>query len=162
MKALPILAACALLGATGAASANTVTLTIPEVGVVQSGILSFAFGEQLNKVPDFVFTLPIASLSPVFSQDVTSGRQFPEVDVTEASSSEIISFAFEHVLFTSIVSNPNTEDETVTFAYTQFSEKFTSPPPATPLPGALPLFATGLGLIAIAGWRRKRKAQAVA
>jgi hypothetical protein len=32
----------------------------------------------------------------------------------------------------------------------------------TPLPAALPLFATGIGLIAIAGWRRKRKAQAVA
>ena len=33
---------------------------------------------------------------------------------------------------------------------------------ATPLPGTLPLFATGLGALGLLGWRRKRKAQAVA
>ena len=32
--------------------------------------------------------------------------------------------------------------------------------PATPLPAAFPLFATGLGAIGLLGWRRKRKAQA--
>jgi hypothetical protein len=32
----------------------------------------------------------------------------------------------------------------------------------TPLPGALPLAATGLGLLGLLGWRRKRKAQPVA
>jgi hypothetical protein len=31
---------------------------------------------------------------------------------------------------------------------------------ATPLPGALPLFATGLGALGLLGWRRKRKAAA--
>jgi len=33
---------------------------------------------------------------------------------------------------------------------------------ATPLPATLPLFATGLGALGLLGWRRKRKAQAVA
>jgi hypothetical protein len=33
---------------------------------------------------------------------------------------------------------------------------------ATPLPAALPLFATGLGVLGLLGWRRKRKAAAVA
>jgi hypothetical protein len=33
---------------------------------------------------------------------------------------------------------------------------------ATPLPSALPLFATGLGAMGLFGWRRKRKAHAVA
>lgn len=28
---------------------------------------------------------------------------------------------------------------------------------ATPLPAALPLFATGLGALGLRGWRRKRK-----
>jgi len=30
----------------------------------------------------------------------------------------------------------------------------------TPLPAALPLFATGIGALGLIGWRRKRKAQA--
>jgi hypothetical protein len=33
---------------------------------------------------------------------------------------------------------------------------------ATPLPAALPLFATGIGVMGLFGWRRKRKAVAVA
>ena len=33
---------------------------------------------------------------------------------------------------------------------------------ATPLPAALPLFATGLGVMGLLGWRRKRKAQTLA
>jgi hypothetical protein len=32
----------------------------------------------------------------------------------------------------------------------------------TPIPATLPLFATGLGGLGLLGWRRKRKAQAVA
>ncbi len=33
---------------------------------------------------------------------------------------------------------------------------------ATPLPATLPLFATGLGALSLLGWRRKRKAAAIA
>jgi hypothetical protein len=48
------------------------------------------------------------------------------------------------------------------------SEKFafsgnlslTADPVATPLPGALPLYATGLGLIALLTWRKRRRAPA--
>ena len=35
-------------------------------------------------------------------------------------------------------------------------------PPTTPIPGALPLFASGLGALGLLGWRRKRKAAAIA
>jgi hypothetical protein len=38
----------------------------------------------------------------------------------------------------------------------------TTPPTSTPLPAALPLFATGIGGLGFLGWRRKRKAQVVA
>jgi hypothetical protein len=37
---------------------------------------------------------------------------------------------------------------------------FTSSPIATPLPAALPLFATGLGIFGLLGWHRKRKLDA--
>jgi hypothetical protein len=33
---------------------------------------------------------------------------------------------------------------------------------AVPLPATFPLFASGLGALGLVGWRRKRKAQAVA
>ena len=36
------------------------------------------------------------------------------------------------------------------------------PGAATPLPAALPLFATGLGALGLLGWRRKRKNAAIA
>jgi hypothetical protein len=35
-------------------------------------------------------------------------------------------------------------------------------PAVTPLPAALPLYATGLGALALLRWRRKRRAQAIA
>jgi hypothetical protein len=38
---------------------------------------------------------------------------------------------------------------------------FTATINATPLPSALPLFATGLGALGLLGWRRKRKAAAI-
>jgi hypothetical protein len=42
------------------------------------------------------------------------------------------------------------------------ADSFTLEIGQTPLPAALPLFATGLGGLGLLGWRRKRKAQAVA
>ena len=45
-----------------------------------------------------------------------------------------------------------------TIVYSNFTGTITQ----TPLPAALPLFATGLGALGLLGWRRKRKAAAVA
>lgn len=44
----------------------------------------------------------------------------------------------------------------------EVSVELVSPGGATPLPAALPLFATGLGALGLLGWRRKRKAAVVA
>jgi hypothetical protein len=38
-----------------------------------------------------------------------------------------------------------------------FIATFTASPSVTPLPAALPLFATGIGAMGLLGWRRKRK-----
>lgn len=50
---------------------------------------------------------------------------------------------------------PNANDFTF-----DFSPGLIPPASGTPLPAALPLFATGLGGLGLLGWRRKRKAQA--
>jgi hypothetical protein len=46
---------------------------------------------------------------------------------------------------------PGSGDVSVTYNYDALS------PSATPLPAAFPLFATGLGLMGLLGWRRKRR-----
>jgi hypothetical protein len=53
---------------------------------------------------------------------------------------------------------------TFSFGTTEGAELVTGvdPPITTPLPSALPLFATGIGGLGLLGWRRKRKAKAVA
>jgi hypothetical protein len=43
-----------------------------------------------------------------------------------------------------------------------FTIVVSTPASATPIPAALPLFASGLGVLGLLGWRRKKKAQAAA
>jgi hypothetical protein len=50
---------------------------------------------------------------------------------------------------------------TYEWTYGTGGDTFTIEIGTTPLPAALPLFATGLGGLGLLGWRRKRKAQAV-
>jgi hypothetical protein len=66
------------------------------------------------------------------------------------------------VIFTAI--SPLIIDETVfEHVFLRYDAPFTITPEATtPLPAALPLFATGAGLLAFIGWRRKKKAAALA
>jgi len=57
--------------------------------------------------------------------------------------------------------NPITEPLTVTVGTDplkiQFAWAFADFAPPTPLPAALPLFATGLGALGLSGWHRRRK-----
>ena len=43
-----------------------------------------------------------------------------------------------------------------------FSDGINPIAPPTPLPGAFPLFATGVGALGLLGWRRKRRVAALA
>ena len=53
----------------------------------------------------------------------------------------------------------------IVLSSTDYSFEFTnlsaSDPPVVPLPGAFPLFATGLGMMGLLGWRRNKTAQAL-
>ena len=50
---------------------------------------------------------------------------------------------------------PFSSYETIDSLYYQTEDDFSATP--TPLPAALPLFATGIGAMGLLGWRRKRK-----
>jgi hypothetical protein len=160
MKALSILVACALLGATGAASAATITVSWTQtVGgstlTLVGPIVSFSIMPSSNNV-DFV--QPIDALSPTISHDVSAGTLVHELDITEtSSSSDITTLAFQSVLFTNFSTTPPPLNQTddVSFSFATETTTIT----ATPLPAALPLFATGLGALGLLGWRRKRKAR---
>ena len=50
-----------------------------------------------------------------------------------------------------------TDGASITGPEVMLAGEFITGPIATPLPAALPLFATGLGALGLLGWRRKRK-----
>jgi len=79
------------------------------------------------------------------------------------ASSEILNsfrlpYSFEDVVFNGLP-NDYTVDAPDSFVS---NNRFLPPTAATPLPAALPLFASGLGALGLLGWRRRRKAQAAA
>jgi hypothetical protein len=158
MKALSIFVACALLGATGAASAATITVSWTQtVGgstlTLVGPIVSFSIMPSSSTV-DFI--QPIDTLSPTISHDVSAGTLVYELDIIEASSSDITTLAFQNVLFTSFSTSFLNQTDDVSFAFATETTTVT-PTSATPLPATLPLFATGLGALGLLGWRRKRK-----
>jgi hypothetical protein len=68
-----------------------------------------------------------------------------------------VQFDFGNQLFMSVLLT--TGSNAFEFANLQaFRGPAEAPLVATPLPGALPLFVTGLGALGLLGWRRKKKA----
>lgn len=132
-----------------------------------------------------------ASTSPAFSPS-TGLPGFPTFDIVTNASGQIVQWAIALVsneapgavemVSISGIDEPGSSDPIditdvwnycsaptcgeETFAgqdYTPGSWTPTNGPlGATPLPAALPLFASGLGALGLFGWRRKRKAQAAA
>jgi hypothetical protein len=136
-----------LLVLLGGAHASTLSLTHTAGGPTLVGepdaVLSFSFGNGSGN-----FVEHLGSLSPVILQDVTNGTPLFEVDLIGTG---IGNLAFQNVLFTaySVLLNGN---EMVSFNY----GALTITPAPVPLPAALPLFATGLGVLGLLGWRRRR------
>jgi hypothetical protein len=78
-------------------------------------------------------------------------------DVGPGQSSSL--FFFTELASTPTIDIVNSSGSTYAITGNAFSP-IPAPPIVTPLPAALPLFATGLGALGLLGWRRKRKALA--
>jgi hypothetical protein len=112
---------------------------------------TFESGGWNSAVADW--TVPTTGDYWVVLEMSSSGRNPPALDlVTETSDTTgtVPALAFA-----------NTDASSHIFAL-ETSAPFGIEVTATPLPAALPLFATGLGGLGLFGWRRKRKVQAVA
>ena len=170
MKILPLVAACALLGATATANAST---------FVVSGTANNVSGGTLGSCANLHF----CDFSGTLDIDVTAGTitgwditfpglpDFNIVTVAFPGSLRTISNGY---IFTLLFDTGQTPPSLVGYsggpitgesvvrtggAGTVYGDLTGSITP-TPLPATLPLFATGLGAIGLL-WRRKRKAQTV-
>jgi hypothetical protein len=127
---------------------STSSLTAATVGDVQTR--GFSFTNNPDLVP-FSFQSITGGTLAANGGDVTSGAAIAFVVVNNG----LTAYAF----FDDSGAGPDADydDMVVRIDYTPLTR---GGPPSTPLPAALPLFATGLGAMGLFGWRRKRKAVA--
>jgi hypothetical protein len=91
-------------------------------------------------------TNPITGIGQVFGEPIT-GLVETVLDGSGTANT------FAALIGNNYTQNPNTTN------FFQIGELIGPVP--TPLPAALPLFATGLGALGLLGWRRKRKARSI-
>jgi hypothetical protein len=145
---------------TGEIDGLTAGATTAATAVVIDTVSSPAF--TALSLPYEVF--PTSGVSESTSNTFTvnaAGTSITSYDFEADSGSSLVGWFFELTNAEDEFSNgfsPNTID-VISQAGTTFTPVAVG---TTPLPAALPLFATGLGAMGLFGWRRKRKAAAIA
>jgi hypothetical protein len=114
-----------------------------------SGPLLFNVGSNPGGVP-FQFQAP-GGLNAINGGTIASGLKLAFAQV-----SSTVAYAF----FDDGGAGPDSDFDDIVLRITASDPAGGGPGP-TPIPAALPLFATGLGALGLLGWRRKRKAVAV-
>jgi hypothetical protein len=137
-------------------------------------VLSFSFFDgrntitNLNQDPSLTsFTVTTDATGRIDQWLLELNTPQPAIDgaISYTMNSEYFSGSAQDAVFTAqcVTSiSPSCAERLSDFAevLTRGNWIATTVPSATPLPGALPLFATGLGALGLLGWRRKRKAVA--
>jgi hypothetical protein len=95
---------------------------------------------------------------------ILSGTAFENMDGSDFFLSALVALTIDGVAHSytdsgNVLAGSPNGPSNETMPWTEIGRISTS---ETPLPAALPLFATGLGALGLLGWRRKRKAQAAA
>jgi hypothetical protein len=134
----------AIFSLTSAVSAAAPGSVIP---VAQLGEVAVPSGDSANLATsglEFDFTNISGIVSPVTTADFTGSGTIKAL---------LTIFNDRGSVTATWTANQPGQGLTLTYDYTPATS-------ATPLPAALPLFATGLGALGLLGWRRKRKARA--
>jgi CRP-like cAMP-binding protein len=126
----------------------TVTVTLTQPASYVGFLVGTADAPNTVTVMDGATTLTSFSMTSLLAS-LTNGF----LNIT-AGPGEVITEIIE-------TNHPPGQPDHCCFETDNYAAILTSPAPV-PLPGALPLFATGLGVLGLLGWRRKRKAQAAA
>jgi hypothetical protein len=122
-------------------------------------------GSVLNitlPAPIFAFATDVGSLEnfgntsdPTITFNFTGGTG--SITLNNYLSSSANTLAFFGISSTTSFSSITINDPTNGLILDNFTFTIEPAASATPLPAALPLFATGLGALGLLGWRRKRK-----
>jgi hypothetical protein len=167
MRKLILAAAFAFLSGPMVASAQASTVTYnlaltPQSGSTLSGTGTLTFTDGPVS-PSGLFNVVLADITTLsisiggFTFNLvghTSALQFTDGILSDITASTAIGAASLAVNSTTAVYFDNLATGGVGSTDTITAQL------ATPLPAALPLFATGLGAMGLLGWRRKRKALA--
>jgi hypothetical protein len=111
--------------------------------------------------PDSSLTATFKSSSGA-SHDVSFNSTGPINFSSMIGWSNITSFSISVPLTPGRFCPPTADNPCSNFGFDNIVFEAAASPATVPLPGALPLMATGLGALGVLGWRRKRKAQAAA
>jgi hypothetical protein len=132
------------------------------LGGRQASGQQFFFGGDIVQV---ALPTPVNAVGVFFNVNLNSGNYDLNTPVgivsTGSATHDTSTFVFDGIISTTPFSSITLRSEnTILGSYNipeiEFASTTTVPP--VPLPGALPLFATGLAGLGLLGWRRKRKA----
>lgn len=122
--------------------------------------LVITFDTQLSNPIWNTFDLPtksnVTQNGPKFTIQTPIGGSFVGVDSVTASNKFLVTAVIDNTgaLFVNWAGMPYQTGDTVTVL---FSNSDDAPPTTTPLPAALPLFASGLAALGLIGWRQRRQ-----
>ena len=147
-----------ILGFNTTTGGNTFLQVFPDVNSATGGSWTFNFTTPIG-----AFGAYITATSPEVPGPLTisfNDGAAQQLDITKTDPEGVLFFGFTDSdgLFTSVTISGGATDNTRDI-FGIDDVRFGA---ATPLPGALPLFVTGLGTLGLLGWWRKRKATAIA